>query len=183
VRFRKIIKYLKRLCSVGSEPRHKPEKSRIRNTSVSTPVQYRPLYYCTHHNRKKYHVSDTNRTHTTFIPTISSLKNMKLWIKNIYFWHQWAGYLSQYSVWLWDGRSDDRGSIPGRSERIFSSSPVSRPALEPTQPPVQGVPGVLSPGLKCGRGVTLTTHLHLVPRSIMSRSYTCLLSPERLCGV
>jgi hypothetical protein len=32
--------------------------------------------------------------------------------------------------------------------------------------------GVLSPGLKSGRGVTLTTHSHLVPRSRMSRSYT-----------
>jgi hypothetical protein len=31
--------------------------------------------------------------------------------------------------------------------------------------------GFLSPGLKRGRGVTLTTHPHLVPRS-MSRSYT-----------
>jgi hypothetical protein len=31
---------------------------------------------------------------------------------------------------------------------------------------------VLSPGLKRGRGVTLTTHPHLVPRSRMSRGYT-----------
>jgi hypothetical protein len=34
--------------------------------------------------------------------------------------------------------------------------------------------GVLSPGLKCDRGVTLTTHPHIVPRSRMSRSYTPL---------
>jgi len=34
---------------------------------------------------------------------------------------------------------------------------VSRPALGPTQPPVQWVPRVLSPGIKRGRGVTLTT--------------------------
>jgi hypothetical protein len=27
------------------------------------------------------------------------------------------------------------------------------------------VPGVLSPGVKRGRGVTLTTHPHLLPRS------------------
>jgi hypothetical protein len=42
---------------------------------------------------------------------------------------------------------------------------VSRPALGPTQPPVQWVPGILSPGVKRGRGVMLTTHPHLVPRS------------------
>jgi hypothetical protein len=35
---------------------------------------------------------------------------------------------------------------------------VSRPGLGSTQPPVQWIPGVLSPGLKRGRGVTLTTH-------------------------
>jgi hypothetical protein len=49
---------------------------------------------------------------------------------------------------------------------------VSKPALRPTQPPVESVPGVQSSGLKRGRGVTLTTNLHLVPRSRMSSSYT-----------
>jgi hypothetical protein len=34
----------------------------------------------------------------------------------------------------------------------------------PTWPPIQWVPGALSVGLN-GRGVKLTTHLHLVPRS------------------
>jgi hypothetical protein len=33
----------------------------------------------------------------------------------------------------------------------------TRPTLGPTQPPVQWALEVLSPGLKCGRGVTLTT--------------------------
>jgi hypothetical protein len=42
--------------------------------------------------------------------------------------------------------------------------------------------GVLSPGLKRGRGVTLTTHPHLMPRSRMSRSYTSS-PPKRLHGV
>jgi hypothetical protein len=36
---------------------------------------------------------------------------------------------------------------------------VSRPALGPTQPPVQWVPGVLSPGVKRGRGVMLTASI------------------------
>jgi hypothetical protein len=42
----------------------------------------------------------------------------------------------------------------------------SRPALGPTQPPIQWVPGALSLGVK-RRGVKLTTHLHLTPRSRM----------------
>ena len=48
---------------------------------------------------------------------------------------------------------DGPGSNPSGDE-IFC---LSRPALEPTQPPVKWVPG-LSPGIKCGRGVLLTTH-------------------------
>jgi hypothetical protein len=67
---------------------------------------------------------------------------------------------------------EDRGSIPGRGEMIFPLASVSRPALGPIQLPVQWVPGVLSPSLKLGLDVTVTTHPHLVPRSIMSRSYT-----------
>jgi hypothetical protein len=47
----------------------------------------------------------------------------------------------------------------------FPLTSVSRSALGPTQPPVQWVPRVLTPGVKRGRGVTLTTHPHLVPRS------------------
>jgi hypothetical protein len=47
---------------------------------------------------------------------------------------------------------DGRGSIPGRS-KIFLFSVASRPALRPTQPPIQWVPGALSPRVKrSGRG-------------------------------
>jgi hypothetical protein len=38
------------------------------------------------------------------------------------------------------------------------------------------------PGVKRGRGVTLTTHPHLVPRLSMSRSYTSS-PPMRLHGM
>jgi hypothetical protein len=41
----------------------------------------------------------------------------------------------------------------------------ARPVLGPTQSLVQRVLGVLSPGIKRARGVTLNTHPHLVPRS------------------
>jgi hypothetical protein len=54
---------------------------------------------------------------------------------------------------------------PAETRDSSSNPSVSRPALGPTQHPVQWVPGVLSPGVKRGRGATLTTHLHLVPRS------------------
>jgi hypothetical protein len=58
-------------------------------------------------------------------------------------------------------------TCPRKGQKIFLLAPASRPALGPTQPPIQLVPGV-----KRGRGVMLTTHPHLVPRLSMSRSYT-----------
>jgi hypothetical protein len=39
---------------------------------------------------------------------------------------------------------------PGRGKRIFPLASVCRPALGPTQPPVQWLPGVLSLGVKGG---------------------------------
>jgi hypothetical protein len=70
-----------------------------------------------------------------------------------------------FSVWLRAGRS---WFDPRQRQRIFILAPASRPALGPTQPLIRWVPK----GVKRGRGVTLTTHLHLVPRLSMSRSYT-----------
>jgi hypothetical protein len=88
------------------------------------------------------------------------------------------------SVSIVSGYELDDRAIEVRSlaeEKGFSLASVSRPALGPTQPPVQWVPGVLSPGQKRGRVVTLTTQLHIVPRSRMSRSYTS--ARKRLLGV
>jgi hypothetical protein len=61
------------------------------------------------------------------------------------------------------------GFDPRQGQRIFPLASVSRPALGPTQPPVQWVPGGPFPG---GKARPLTTHPHLVPRSSMSRNYT-----------
>jgi hypothetical protein len=89
---------------------------------------------------------------------------------------------SSVSVWLRAGRPGDRGSIQGKKKEFFSLAAVSRPALGPTQPPVQWVPGVLSPGVKRDQGVTLNTHFHLMPRSWMSRSYkSSPLAPLYVC--
>jgi hypothetical protein len=57
------------------------------------------------------------------------------------------GQLSRYSDWLRAGRRRGRSSCPGRVKNfLFSTS--SRPALGPTQPPIQWVPGARSPGVK-----------------------------------
>jgi hypothetical protein len=88
---------------------------------------------------------------------------------SVYFRFMEPGWLSQYSDWL---RTGQPGLDPRQMHRIFLLASASRPALGPTQPPVHWVPGVLSPGVKRSRGVTLTTHPHLVPRLSMSRSYT-----------
>jgi hypothetical protein len=74
------------------------------------------------------------------------------------------------------------GFDPQQRQRIFLLLSASRPALASTQPPVQWVPVVLSPGLKRGQGVMLTTHPHLVPRLSKSRSYT-YSPPMRLHGM
>jgi hypothetical protein len=66
-------------------------------------------------------------------------------------------------------------------EEIFLWSIASRPALGPTQPTIQWVPGGSFSGGKDGRGVKLTIHLGLVPRSRMMELY--LHSPICLHGM
>jgi hypothetical protein len=76
-----------------------------------------------------------------------------------------VGTVSDYGL---DGRS----STPRHRQSIFPLPSASRPALGPTQPPVQWVQGAFSPGVKGGCGMMLTTHPLLVPRLRKSRSYT-----------
>jgi hypothetical protein len=52
---------------------------------------------------------------------------------------------------------------------MFLFTTASRPALKPTQPPIQWIPEVF-PWWQTGRGVKLTTQFHVVPRSRMSGS-------------
>jgi hypothetical protein len=60
----------------------------------------------------------------------------------------------------------------------FSSSPCVQTGSEAHPASYPMGTGVLSPGVKCGRGVTLATHTHLVPRLRMSRS--CTSSPPHV---
>jgi hypothetical protein len=58
--------------------------------------------------------------------------------------------------WMTGVRSQTKAEQ--QRQRIFLLVSASRPALRLTQPLIQWVPGVLSPGVKRGRGVMLTTH-------------------------
>jgi hypothetical protein len=69
------------------------------------------------------------------------------------------------------------GQSVGYSVQLRIGRLVFDPQQGPTQPPIQWVPGVLSPGVTWDRGVTLTTHPHLVPRLSMSRSCRLLFPP------
>ena len=76
----------------------------------------------------------------------------------------WAGWLSRYSDWLRAGRSGDRIPVGGE---IFLTCPDR----------LWGPPSLLYngyrvffPGVKSGRGVTLTSHTLLVPWSRKGRA-------------
>jgi hypothetical protein len=75
------------------------------------------------------------------------------------------------SVWLWNGRPGDRGSIPGRGKRIFAVASVSRPALGPLSLLYNGY-RMSFPGGKTRPGRDADHSLYLVPMTWMSRSYT-----------
>jgi hypothetical protein len=66
---------------------------------------------------------------------------------------------------------------------MFPLTSASRLAVEATPPPIQWVPGALSPGVKHGRGLMLTTHPLLVLKLRKSRSYTSCHPKAPLWGV
>jgi hypothetical protein len=49
-------------------------------------------------------------------------------------------------LYVSDSTTGRSGFDPRQGQRIFPLTSVSRPAVRPTRPPVQWVPGVLSPG-------------------------------------
>jgi hypothetical protein len=84
---------------------------------------------------KKYMVIDKSRCSAVGIATGYGLENRGVWIQ-----------------------------VPVGS-RNFSSPLLPRPALRPTQPPIQRVLGVFFSWGGSGRGMKLTVHFQLVPRS------------------
>jgi hypothetical protein len=84
--------------------------------------------------------------------------------------------LRRYGDWLRAGRLRGLVSSPGRVKNVlFSTS--SRPTLGTTQPPIKCVSGLFPRGLSC-RGVKLTTHLQLVPRSRKCGSIPLIHKPS-----
>jgi hypothetical protein len=68
-----------------------------------------------------------------------------------------------------------------QGQEIFLFSTASMPSLAPTEPSIQWTPGLFPWGYR-DRDMTLTTHLHLVPRLKM-RGIRYLYSSIRLHGL
>jgi hypothetical protein len=77
------------------------------------------------------------------------------WRRKMVDWCHYVSYMgliictkaSRDSDWLWAGRPRGRSSNPAGG-KTFLFPTASIPVLGPTQPPIQWVPGVLSPGVK-----------------------------------
>ena len=78
------------------------------------------------------------------------------------FCEEWAGYLSRYSNWLWGGRSGIECRW-GWDFLPMQNGPGAHPAS-------CKIGTVSFPGVKCSRGLLLTTHPLLVLRSWKSRA-------------
>ena len=94
-------------------------------------------------------------------------------------WHSHNVLISSYKYTLWPGQcTGPRASWPtncglffGRGNRFFSSPKRPDRIWGPLSPLLKGHWGLLSRGWS-GRDFKVTTHLHLVPKVRMSKSYS-----------
>jgi hypothetical protein len=104
-------------------------------------------------------------------PSYRICQTVSLWhLPQLMSWGRSVSIVSDYRLDNWATGVRSRADARRFSALTF----VSRPALTPTQPPIQWIPGVLSPWVERGQAVTLTTHPHLVPAS---RMRNCVSSP------
>jgi hypothetical protein len=103
----------------------------------------------------QYTVHCTIEQHAMTSYQLQSVLMLTTNFSKMYYTRSAAGIRSRYSEWLWAGRLRGRGSSPGKVKNFLPST-SSRPVLGSTQPPIQWVPGALSPGVK-RRDMKLTT--------------------------
>jgi hypothetical protein len=118
-----------------------------------------------------------------YCPTLLSVTTFRLLnlLPSLFDWWLFIGRLSSF---LWQLHESDTRHLDYHYYVLITSYIIGTyikyllmwfPSLQQESKCDEGlVPGVLSPGVKRGRGVMLTTHPHLLPRSWMSRSYTPL---------
>jgi hypothetical protein len=72
------------------------------------------------------------------------------------------------------------GFDPRQRQTILPLASVCRPALKPTQPPINWVPGVLSPGVNSGHIVTLTTQIQIQIQKFKFTPFSAEVKNEEL---
>jgi hypothetical protein len=88
----------------------------------------------------------------TWCFNVRNRKKKHTWSQHIS-WHSSLSTLSDYGL-------DDQEIDSQQEQRIFLLASAFRLALGPNQPHIQLVLTILSLGVKCGWGMTLTTHPH-----------------------
>ena len=116
----------------------------------STKCKKKVIPYC--HEAQRFIVFIAKVNHST--QPLHSLDLIYIYLK----YSVWAGWLSRYSDCLRAGRYGDRIAVGARFSAPVQTGPEAHPA--------SCTMGTGSfPGVSCGRGVTLTPHPLLMPRS------------------
>jgi len=144
------------------------------HTNAHTHTHTTHTHAHTHHHTHTTHHTHTHHTHTTHTHTHTHTHTTHTHTQTHTHTHTYIGPGSSVVI-ATDYGLDGPGSNPGGDE-IFRRS---RPALWPTRTMGTGS----FPGVKCGRGVLLTIHPLLVPRSWKIRAISLPpLGPHRACN-